>query len=65
MFLLDIGYDGIILSLFGIIMFGIPILMIIIGFGIRPKYKKAANIILILAIIILTIGLGICGNILF
>ena len=42
--------------------FGIPIILLIIGIAIRPKKKKASNIILIATAIYALIGLGVCGS---
>lgn len=44
------------------IMFGVPIILLIIGLTIRPKRPKASKILLISAAVYVTIGLGICGS---
>lgn len=43
-------------------MFGIPILMIITGFGFLFKNKKTAKKLFIIGTIYLIISLGICGS---
>lgn len=43
------------------LVFGVPILLLIIGIAIRPKNKKASNIIIIIVATYAIIGLGICG----
>jgi len=44
------------------IMFVPAILLAIIGFGIRKKYKKASKVLFILAILYVIVGLGICSS---
>jgi len=43
------------------IMFGPAVLLAIIGFIIRRRYKKAAKVLFILATVYVTVSLGICG----
>lgn len=43
------------------LIFGLPILLLIIGIAIRSKNKKVSNIILITVATYAIIGLGICG----
>ncbi|MDY3528434.1 hypothetical protein PG593_01415 [Riemerella anatipestifer] len=44
------------------IMFGPPLLFSIIGFLLRKKSPKVANIFFILAGVYIIIGIGICGG---
>ncbi|MEW4922282.1 hypothetical protein [Algibacter sp. 2305UL17-15] len=43
------------------LIFGVPILLLILGLAIRPKKKKVSNVILIIIAVYAIVGLGICG----
>ena len=55
----DIGWY-ILLLIF--LAFGVPILLLILGFAIRAKNKKASKVIFIIATVYIIIGLGFCGG---
>jgi len=56
------GYGGLLFFIF-FIMFGIPIILFIIGAILFGKgKKKQANIFFIIAFVYLLIGLGVCGG---
>ena len=51
---------AIILVLF--IMFGVPIILTIIGISLRNKNKKTSKTLLIIAVVYVLISLGVCGS---
>lgn len=53
-------FGAILLVLF--IMFGVPLILFIIGIAIRNRNKKASKILLISGVVYLLICLGICGS---
>ena len=64
MILLEVGnLDGLFL-LIGAIMFAPSIILAIIGFALLKKYKTAAKVSFILAVVYLVFSLGICGSML-
>ena len=64
MILLEVGnLDGL-FGLIAVVMFGPSIILAVIGLILLKKYKKAAKVCFILAVIYLVISLGICGSIL-
>lgn len=54
------NFDGLILIIVAV-MFGPAILLAIIGAFLLKKYKKAAKVFFILAVVYVLISLGICG----
>ena len=59
---LEVGnLDGLV-YLFVAIMFGPAILLSIIGFIVFKKYRKAAKVLFILAVVYVIVSLGICGS---
>lgn len=63
--LLDSTAVGWYIILLFFLAFGVPILLLILGIAIRPKKKKASNIVLIITAVYAIIGLGLCGSMLF
>ncbi len=61
MILLEGDYGGIIFLILGI-MFGPPVVLALIGVLLHRKYKTAAKVFYILAVVYLIISLGICGS---
>ena len=59
---LEIGNLNIIFILIIAIMFGPPIVLALIGFGVKKNNPNAAKVLFILAAIYLLVGLGICGS---
>lgn len=53
--------NGLFFLIFGML-FGIPILLIIIGALLRKRYQKASTVFFILAVLYVIIGLGICSS---
>lgn len=64
MVFLEVGDLSGLFVILGLIMFGPPVLLAVIGAAIRKKSKTASKIFYILAVLYLIIGLGICGGIL-
>jgi hypothetical protein len=63
MILLEVGnLDGL-FQLIAAVMFGPSIILAIIGLMLLKKYKKAAKVCFILAVVYLVISLGVCGSI--
>lgn len=59
---LEIGnLDGLFILIITI-MFGPPIVLALIGFGVKKNNPNAAKVLFILAAIYLLVGLGICGS---
>ncbi len=59
--ILEVGnLDGLLVLIIAI-MFGPAVLLVIIGFAVIKKHKKAAKVLFILAAVYLIISLGICG----
>ncbi|TCP25039.1 hypothetical protein EV195_10470 [Tenacibaculum skagerrakense] len=56
---LEADYSGIFVIIFIILLLP-PIVLAAIGFLIRKKYKDAATVFYILAVLYLIVGLGIC-----
>ena len=56
---LEADYSGIFVIIFVILLLP-PIVLAAIGFSIRKKYKDAATVFYILAVLYLIVGLGIC-----
>ena len=44
-----------------LIVFGVPLLLIILGIVLRNKRKKTSKVLLISAVVYVLIGLGFCG----
>ena len=64
MIALEVGnLNGLVFFLVSI-MIGPPIVLTLIGFGVKKNSPKAAKILFILATLYLLIGLGICGSLL-
>jgi len=63
MILLQADYGGLVIMILAI-MFAPPVVLVLIGFAIRKKYKSAAKVCYILGTIYLIISLGICGSML-
>ncbi|MCK6606787.1 hypothetical protein B0I03_106106 [Flavobacterium aquaticum] len=59
---LEIGNLNGIFILIIIIMIGPPILLTLIGFGVKKSNPNAAKVLFILAAVYLLVGLGICGS---
>lgn len=59
---LEIGNLNSIFILIIVIMFGPPIVLALIGFGVKKNNPNAAKVLFILAAIYLLVGLGICGS---
>ncbi len=59
---LEIGNLNGIFILITIIMIGPPILLTLIGFGVKKSNHNAAKVLFILAAVYLLVGLGICGS---
>ncbi len=57
---LEVNFGNDIFFLIFGMLFGIPILFTIIGAFLRKKYKKAANVFFVLAVLYLLVGLGLC-----
>ena len=59
---LEVGnLDGLIYLIL-VIMFGPAALLAIIGFAVFKKYRKAAKVLFILAVVYVIVSLGICGS---
>jgi hypothetical protein len=59
---LEIGnLDGLFILIIAI-MFGPPIVLALIGFGVKKNNPNAAKVLFILPAIYLLVGLGICGS---
>jgi hypothetical protein len=61
MILLEADYAGVVILVL-LVMFGVPIIIFIIGGLIRKKYKIVSNILFIIATIYLIVSLGFCGG---
>ncbi len=61
MILLEANYGGIV-ALVLFVMFGVPIILLIIGGLIRKKYKIASNVLFIIATVYMIVSLGFCGG---
>lgn len=61
---LEVGNLNGMVFVFLLIMFGPPILLLLIGVAVKSKSKKASKILYILGAVYLVIGLGICGSML-
>ena len=59
---LEIGNLNSIFILIIVIMIGPPIILTLIGFGVKKNNPNAAKVLFILAAIYLLVGLGICGS---
>ncbi len=59
---LEVGNLNGLVAIFVLIMVGPPLLLTLIGFGIRKDHPKGAKVIFILATVYLIAGLGICGS---
>lgn len=59
---LEIGNLNSIFILIIVIMIGPPIVLTLIGFGVKKNNPNAAKVLFILAAIYLLVGLGICGS---
>lgn len=59
---LEIGNLNSIFILIIVIMIGPPIVLALIGFGVKKNNPRAAKILFILAAVYLLVGLGICGS---
>ncbi len=57
----DLGYLWIILLVL-FLLFGIPIILLVLGFIKRKKNKEASKKLCIAALVYLLIGLGFCGS---
>lgn len=64
MVFLEVGDLSGLFLIIGLIMFGPPVLLAVIGGVIRKKSKTASKIFFLLAVLYLLIGLGICGSML-
>jgi len=56
----NMNFDGLLVMILAI-MFGPAIILVIIGFAVLKKHKKAAKVLFILASVYLIVSLGICG----
>lgn len=61
MILLEADYGAVVVMVL-FIMFGVPIVLFIIGGLIRRKFKIVSNILFIIATIYLIVSLGFCGG---
>ncbi|MEO6346602.1 MAG: hypothetical protein ABIO60_01710 [Aquaticitalea sp.] len=59
--IMDQDYTGVIFVVLGI-MFGLPLILAIIGLRNRKKNPKASKVLFIVAGVYLLISLGICGS---
>ena len=59
---LEIGNLNSIFILIIVIMIGPPIVLTLIGFGVKKNNPRAAKVLFILAAVYLLVGLGICGS---
>lgn len=59
---LEIGNLNSIFILIIVIMIGPPIVLALIGFGVKKNNPRAAKVLFILAAVYLLVGLGICGS---
>lgn len=59
---LEIGNLNSIFILIIVIMIGPPIVLTLIGFGVKKNNPNAAKVLFILAAVYLLVGLGICGS---
>ena len=59
---LEVHFGNEIFFLLFLMLFGIPILFIIIGALLKKKYKVASKVFFILAILYVVIGLGVCSS---
>ena len=57
----DLGYLWIILLVL-FLLFGVPILLLILGFTKRKNNKEVSKKLFIAAIVYLLVGLGFCGS---
>ncbi len=61
MILLEADYGAVIVMVL-FIMFGVPMVLFIIGGIIRRKHKTVSNILFIIATIYMIVSLGFCGG---
>ncbi len=61
MILLEADYGAVIVIVL-FIMFGVPMVLFIIGGIIRRKHKTVSNILFIIATIYMIVSLGFCGG---
>jgi predicted membrane protein len=61
MVLLEIDNLAVLVYTILFIMFAPPIILLIIGLSIRKRNRKSSNVLMIIALLYLTIGLGYCG----
>lgn len=57
---LEVGDLSGLFAIIILIMFGPPLLLVIIGFSVRKKNKEAATVLFILAALYVLVGLGMC-----